>query len=1138
MAKFKLQTRNRTHPMIYAFTTSDIPHLNGWVKIGKTEKQSVEERIRQEVHTIGIKNYKIEWARPAMYDDEQGGTFSDTDFHDYLVGLGIKRDSHLNSKTEWFNISPKDAEKLLDDYKKNRGIINGVSIVNSASYKLREEQEDAVQKTLNYINACEDGKIPPKEFLWNAKPRFGKTLAAYELCRRKEYKNILIVTNRPAIADSWYNDYEKFLGKDSGYRFVSVVDVLENRELCVTREEYVREITTKNLDLGCIEFVSLQNLKRSKYFDGYEEKLKEVADIVWDILIIDEAHEGVDTYKVDKVLDKVNRKFTLHMSGTSFKAIAKGKFEDEVMYSWTYVDEQRKKEEYEQYKGISSPYDSLPRLSLVSYQMSELIKDKNYLFSEEKGSMDFAFDLNKFFETKPNTETFIFDEEVDKFLDVISSDSKYPFGSFENRNEIKHTLWRLHWVDSAKALKRKLEKHPVFKEYKVILAAGKGDSDEDWKSSTKALNKVRTCIAKYDKTITLSVGQLTAGVTIPEWTAVLMLSNLRSVNEYVQTAFRVTNPWILIENGEVYKKYNSFVFDFDSIRSFANIEALANDLSYDYLRLRYDLDNRIKNIDYLLKYLPVYAENELGELIEYSADKILSRPREIRSNEVVNSCFMSNFLFNNNEITQIFSAPKEVMQIINSMNSAPKSKRVDTIEAPSKEDLCIDENNNVVVSDEMISEKVEEVFNNCEEDIISELEDNLTSNNLVENVSKVNNSNKNFKNSYKEEQDLLNKSKQDTTNIIAKKLIDRAEKKYGSNLTPTIKRVIRKEVEENVSDVYDKAHIEYKEKRESCEVKLKDKINQLDSTEKIKDVKSESMLINEQLGQDMLKNITDGLDLLLKETESDIVAKVETNIKEKQKAAFEDEVRDKLRGFARSISSFIMCSGFGNNLITLKNFDKIVSEEEFKELTGITLSDFKLLRDGGEIIDSETGKPKHFKGNLFDEVVFNDSIKLFYKMAYKFANYFSSEVDRDIFYYMAAQRTNQIFTPRHVVEIMTDVFEEMNPGIFDNPNNTFVDFYIKSGLYISTIVKRLFRSKRMCAIYPNDEDRIRHIFEHQIYGMAPTHVIYKIATNYLLGFDAAFGNIKHNIKEYDFMTIPNLPEPEIQKFVANIFEVE
>ena len=223
----------------------------------------------------------------------------------------------------------------------------------------------------------------------------------------------------------------------------------------------------------------------------------------WDLLVIDEAHEGVDTYKTDVAFDHINRKFTLHLSGTPFKALANDKFPQNAIFNWTYVDEQSAKRNWDWSTGEENPYIILPQLNMFTYQMSEIIKDELEQGIEIQGETEeYAFDLNLFFETKNGK--FIHENSVDKFLDAMTTQVRFPFSTDELREELKHTFWLLNRVDSAKALAGKLEQHPIFKEYKIILAAGDGKLGEE-EESKKSIDKVVESVKIYEKTITLSV---------------------------------------------------------------------------------------------------------------------------------------------------------------------------------------------------------------------------------------------------------------------------------------------------------------------------------------------------------------------------------------------------------------------------------------------------------------------------------------------------------------------------------------------------------------------------------------------------------------------------------------------------------
>ena len=649
-----IETTAPAVPQIYAYTTPEIARHNGWTKIGYTE-QDVRERIKQQTHTADVQ-WHLEWSGNATWE-HRAGTFHDTDFHAYLEKQGVEREP----KKEWFKISGEESHQQFYRFRDTDGVLDAPG---AASYTLRAEQQRAVEQTGAFARAhWDEGGAHGGEFLWNAKPRFGKTLTAYDLCRDIGAQKVLIVTNRPAIANSWYDDYVKFVGVEGGYRFISGVDALAGKPYCLNREEYLRAIRNDSEGpKGFIEFVSLQDLKGSIRFGGIYQKLDEVADLTWDVLIIDEAHEGVDTFKTDVAFDHIKRRFTLHLSGTPFKAIANEKFADDAIYNWTYADEQQAKRDWPADSEQPNPYANLPKLNLLTYQMSDIVEQEARGGMEIDGEQtEFAFDLNEFFSTKQNGG-FVHDADVDKFLDALTTQEKFPFSTLGLRDELRHTFWMLNRVDSAHALAKKLKTHPIFGDYEVVLAAGDGKIDAD-DENEKSLDKVRRAIKDHDKTITLSVGQLTTGVTVPEWTAVLMLSNMASPALYMQAAFRSQNPCLFdLGGGNYARKENAYVFDFDPARTLTIFEQFANDLYGETARGGGDVETRERHIRQLLNFFPVYGEDDEGQMVELDAEQVLSVPRRIHAREVVRRGFMSNFLFQN--IASVFRAPAEVVEII------------------------------------------------------------------------------------------------------------------------------------------------------------------------------------------------------------------------------------------------------------------------------------------------------------------------------------------------------------------------------------------------------------------------------------------------------------------------------------------
>lgn len=1088
MQKPNINTSKNVTPMIYAYTTPEIARHNGWTKIGYTE-QDVETRIKQQTHTADVK-WNLEWKGNALFDDGSAERFTDKDFHAYLRKSGIEQESGKNN--EWFHITGQDSRIKFYDFRANHGILKSLSTV--IPYELRKEQKEAVEQTIAYKNSHKNG-----EFLWNAKPRFGKTLSVYDFCKKSGAKTVLIVTNRPAIANSWYEDYMKFLGTESGYHFVSEVDALKGKPCVLSRSEYLDVLMAHGSDdeeFGkCIEFVSLQDMKGSKYFSTNGiDKLREVADIEWDVLVIDEAHEGVDTYKTDVAFEHINRKFTLHLSGTPFKALANNKFNDDAIFNWTYADEQTAKRDWDVSSEEENPYATLPKLNLFTYQMSEIVREELQQGVEINGETEeYAFDLNEFFST--NNGKFKYDSSVDKFLDAMTLQEKFPFSTPELREELKHTFWLLDRVDSAKALAEKLKNHPVFKDYKIILAAGDGKMD-DADETKKSYDKVVEAINQYDKTITLSVGQLTTGITIPEWTAVLMLSNVKSPSLYMQAAFRAQNP-CLFKNGSSYaRKENAYVFDFDPARTLTIFEEFANDLSADTSAGRGDIETRKKHITELLNFFPVIGEDENGELIELDAEKVLTIPRKIRSVEVVRRGFMSNFLFQN--ISQVFGAPQAVIDIISSLEAVSEPKGKVNFSEEVKNDLSLNENGEVDLPEDIIIGVANDVFG---DKIFAPTKD------VASVVSQI-------VNTPDKAPSALDKLKTNTHNQMTANILAKAKDTYGSEMKPADKRKLESKINGAADNLIDKSYTNYTIDRNTIEQQRTDALQSRHetgrSTSEINQEFDEKIASVTEQFQETLKA---GLEELVEESKKNVVKTIETNKREREKSVIEDGIRDHLRGFSRTIPSFLMA--YGDNTVTLATFDTVIPDSVFKEVTSITLDQFRFLRDGGSYTDPETGEQKEFVGQLFDPVVFDDSVKEFLALKKKLADYFDEKSVEDIFDYIPPQKTNQIFTPKAMVKKMVDMLEEENPGCFDLPDKTFIDLYMKSGLYVAEIVKRLYQSNELKRLYPDKYDRLKHIFEKQVYGLAPTEIIYKIATSYILGFDEDVKITKHNFKQVD-----------------------
>lgn len=1076
----KLKTYKQVQPMIYAYETPGVTYHDGWIKIGYTE-QDVDKRIYQQTHTADV-HPEIKWRDFAQFRIPPYNYFKDHDFHNFLTA---SKNINREKGTEWFEISSEESRRLFDEF------VGGSTgkVEDKSEYTLRKEQEEAVSKTKAYFI---DGG---EEFLWNAKPRFGKTLSTYDLIREMDLKTVLVITNRPAVANSWLDDFMTFIKWRGGYEFVSETRALEKRPEAIDRDTFMKRLRSSDVDLSMIAFESLQGLKTSMYFNPNGSgvpKLKWIKDLNWDLLIIDEAHEGVQTYKTDKVLDQIKRKHTLHLSGTPFKILAEGMFSDNQIYNWSYADEQEAKENWnsEDY----NPYEALPKLNMFTYQMSNLIQDEIKKGADigNDETVNYAFDLNEFFKVGDD-EKFLHEEEVKKFLKSLSTNEKYPFSTPELRNELKHTLWILERVDSAKALARLLKNKklfPEFADYEIIPAVGDGSLNEEDslqdEEVIKTFQDVQNKIKNNDKTITLSVGKYTVGVTVPEWSGVLMLSNMKSPSSYMQAAFRSQNPHIYTgEDGKRYRKQNAYVFDFDPARTLIVFDEFANDLYPDTAGGSGTANDRKDKIRRLLNFFPVIGEDEEGQMVELDAAQILSIPRKLKSEEVVRRGFISNFLFQN--ISNVFGATGVVADIIEKLVPAQEEHiKVPQNEFKGIDKVHVDENGEVLVPKETIIGQTQTLFGpKIYETLESQVKDNVKP---VESAEK----------------EVVEEATNETKNIIKETISAQLlEPSFTSESNKSLKKAEKNRIEREINQTVDREIDSLKDDfTQTSEIAKFEYENRLCSAKTEEEIKIAEEKYSDKL-KDALDKLNKGIEEKTKEIlenkPKEVVERIEKLKTEKQKKDYEDKIRAHLRGFSRTIPSFVMA--YGDENLTLANFDDYTDDDVFETVTGITEEQFRFLRDGGEVIDEETGQVQWFAGHLFDETVFNDSIQEFLRKKDELSDYFDESNEEDIFDYIPAQRTNQIFTPKWVVKEMVDKLEEENPGVFDDPEKTFADLYMKSGLYITEIVKRLFRSPIMKELFPDDKERIYHIFKNQVYGMAPSKIIHLIATNYILGFD-------------------------------------
>ena len=350
-------------------------------------------------------------------------------------------------------------------------------------------------------------------------------------------------------------------------------------------------------------------------------------------------------------------------------------------------------------------------------------------------------------------------------------------------------------------------------------------------------------------------------------------------------------------------------------------------------------------------------------------------------------------------------------------------------------------------------------------------------------------------------QKAIDKLKEVVKQSAVKAVVDTAKSTYGSDMKAADKRQIESKLNHEADRMIDKLHTNYEIERNVIEnQRVAEQQARYETGKTSEQIDKEFEQKQKKAMEKFNEELTTAISDFAKESTKETVKTVETKKKEREKETIEDGV---------------------------------IPDKVFLEVTSITLDQFKFLRDGGDYVEEETGQTKHFDGQLFDSVVFDDSVKEFLALKKKLADYFDEKSVEDIFDYIPPQKTNQIFTPKTMVKKMVDMLEQENPGCFDMPDKTFIDLYMKSGLYITEIVKRLYQSDEMKKQFPDNKERLKHIFEKQVYGLAPTEIIYKIATSYLLGFDEDTKDIKHNFRQLD--ALPYAKDGTLEQVLEELY---
>ena len=617
--------RPQVTPTIYAYSLEGVASHDGYIKIGYTDRD-VETRVREQLHTSGIA-YKILLKESAMRSD--GSCFRDTDVHTILRCKGFRQYKEGEDRNEWFACSRNDVLSAILELRD--GIISEEN--RTLNFKMRPEQTVAVQKAMAYFaSAKRDEPNKSPKFLWNAKMRFGKTFATYQLARKMGLKRVLVLTFKPAVESAWRDDLVSHVDFE-GWQFVSNKDA---HDLSVNIDT---QFSLCDKTRPIVVFGSFQDLLGTNENGGIKAKNEFIHTELWDLVIFDEYHFGawrenakklfedpddeenadfdMEQYKRTEADNAYNETFLpistsyyLFLSGTPFRAINSGEFIEDQIYNWTYSDEQRAKESW---IGSNNPYLALPRMVMLTYRIPESIRQIAL-----QGEYD-EFDLNVFFSAKGKgaEAKFVYENEVQKWLDLIrgsylpssvddlklGQDKRPPMPYSDTRllNVLSHTLWFLPNVASCQAMANLLaqKQNAFYHDYKINVCAGANAG-----IGLDALHPVLSSMGNplETETITLSCGKLTTGVTVRPWTGIFMLRNLKSPETYFQAAFRVQSPWEITDDicNRRIMKQECYIFDFALDRALRQIS--------DYsCRLNVDESNPEKKVAEFISFLPVLA---------------------------------------------------------------------------------------------------------------------------------------------------------------------------------------------------------------------------------------------------------------------------------------------------------------------------------------------------------------------------------------------------------------------------------------------------------------------------------------------------------------------------------------------------
>ncbi len=648
---------------VYIYSIDDAAH-RGALKIGKFSveaslsragleqnsellRQSATDCIDNQTSRAAIE-YKLEWAELALYEkDGEPIEFDDHAVHTVLENSGYKKREFNNLSSnpqEWYEVDLETALKAIQAVKDGRlslDISDFREEVKKENVKpnivFRKEQEDAIGLALNIFNSG------GKKVLWNAKMRFGKTLCALETIRRLGYKRTLLITHRPDVRTGWFTDFD--LIKFSEKHFRGANNIPRDNKYGLRKLDVLKELAKNDADVKYIYFASIQDLRGDKNIGGRINKKQDIFNTDWDLLIVDEAHEGTQTELGKKVISALQEQDglqTLYLSGTPYNIL--DNFEDNEIFTWDYMMEQDAKDKwYIEHPHEPNPYEELPRLNIFTYNLGNVF---DYRTKEDED----YFNFTEFFRVSDGTDginegDFVHEDDVRAFLDLLckeGTDSNYPYSTEEYRFSLAHTLWVIGGVKEGAALSRLINEHKLHTEYgyQVVNVAGDGDPNDE-AMNRDALKKVNDAIANNERTITLTCGRLTTGVTVREWTGVFMLAGSYNTKAatYLQTIFRCQSP---SKKGVVPMKTECYAFDFAPDRTLVVIDdAIAKNSKEGNSAEKQKLQ-----IDRFLNFCPVIAMDGSKEVV-YDTTTFMTQVNRAYSDKIVSRGFKSRHLYTN-----------------------------------------------------------------------------------------------------------------------------------------------------------------------------------------------------------------------------------------------------------------------------------------------------------------------------------------------------------------------------------------------------------------------------------------------------------------------------------------------------------